>query len=71
VRDHGGLHVLKEDKIWAATEEVWRKLPNNKIASGFVQAHRITKKVVAVRGNNDFLGTSGDGGIYVGLLHQL
>ena len=65
-RDRGGLHVLKEDEIWEATELVWKELPNSKIASGFVQAHRIAKKVVAAKGDNNFLGPSGKNSTGIG-----
>ena len=37
-RDHHGMHVLTEDQIWNAAEEVFKKLPSCKIASGFIQA---------------------------------
>ena len=32
----GGLHVLKEDEIWEQWLEVWKNLPNCKIANGYV-----------------------------------
>jgi hypothetical protein len=64
-RERGGLCVLKEDDIWAAAEQVWRELPSSKIASGYIQSYRIAKKVVAVRGDNSFLGVSGS--IHVGV----
>jgi hypothetical protein len=54
-RDRGSLHVLKEDKIWAAAKNVWHEPPSCKIASGFVQAHRIAQKVVNASGGNEFL----------------
>ena len=58
-RDQHGFRVLKEDEIWEAAEEVWRKLPSSKIAQAFVQAHRIAKKVVKNDGGNKFLGVGG------------
>ena len=64
-RARGGLCVLKEDEIWAAAEQVWHDLPSSKIASGYIQAFRIAKKVVEVRGDNGFLGASGS--IHVGI----
>ncbi len=64
-RDRGGLHVLKEDEIWAAANDVWHQLPSCKIASGFVQAHRIAQKVINASGGNEFLGNkSFDNGIH-------
>ena len=65
-RERGGLHVLKEDEIWEGTQQVWRDLPNSKIASGCVQAHRIAKRVVEAGGDNAFLGYGGTG-ISVGI----
>jgi hypothetical protein len=47
-----GLNVLKEDEIWATANDVWHELPSCKIASGFVQAHRIAQKVIDARGGN-------------------
>ena len=55
-RQKGCLHVLKEDEIWKAALEVWQKLPNCKIASGYVLSYRIAKKVIAHNGDNSFLG---------------
>ncbi len=55
-RDRDGLHVLKEDKIWAAANDVWHQLPSCKIASGLVQAHRIAQKMINASGGNEFLG---------------
>jgi hypothetical protein len=54
-RDCGSLHVLKEDKIGAAANDFWHQLPSCKIASGFVQAHRIAQKVINASGGNEFL----------------
>jgi len=64
-RSHEGLKVLGEDEIWAAAEEVWMRLENWKIASAYIQAHRIAKKVIAAKGDNAFLG--GGGCIHVGV----
>lgn len=58
-RAHGGLCVLKEDEIWAAANQVWNDLPSSKIASGYIQAFRLAKKVIEVHGDNAFLGSSG------------
>jgi hypothetical protein len=64
-RARGGLCVLKEDEIWAAANQVWNDLPSSKIASGYIQAFRLAKKVIEVRGDNAFLGSSGS--IHVGI----
>jgi hypothetical protein len=64
-RDRGRLNVLKEDEIWAAANDVWHELPSCKIASGFVQAHRIAQKVIHASGGDEFLGKkSFDKGIH-------
>ena len=55
-RASGGLHVLKEDEVWTAAEEVWRKLPNSKIASAYAHAYCIAEEVVKRQGDNKFLG---------------
>ena len=59
-RDREGLKVLTEDQTWDAAEEVWMGLENWKIASACIQAHRIAKKVIVAKGNNDFLGNGDD-----------
>ena len=64
-RDREGLKVLTEDQTWDAAEEVWMGLENWKIASACIQAHRIAKKAIVAKGNNDFLG-NGEG-IHVGV----
>ena len=64
-RARGGLRVLKENEIWSAAEQVWHDLPSSKIASGYVQAFHIAKKVVEAQGDNGFLGASGS--IHVGI----
>lgn len=58
-REVGGLKVLSEDNIWDCAKQVWDELPNSKIASGFVQAHRIAAEVIKSGGNNAFLGVGG------------
>jgi len=65
-RDHHGMHVLKEDQIWRAAEQVFRRLPSNKIASGFIQAYRLAKKIINHNGDNSFLSGS-IGGIRTGV----
>ena len=55
-RASGGLCVLKEDEIWEAAEQVWRDLPNCKIASAYCHAYRIGEEVVRQKGDNRFLG---------------
>ena len=64
-RDQEGLKVLEEDEIWDAAEEVWRTLPECKIASAYVQAYRIAAKVIKEKGSNSFLGSGGS--IHVGV----
>ena len=64
-RSHEGLKVLGEDEIWAAAEEVWMRLENWKIASAYIQAHRIAAKVIKAKGDNAFVG--GGGSIHVGV----
>ena len=44
-RDHHGTHVLTEEQIWKAAEEVFKQLPSSKIASGFIQTYRLAKKL--------------------------
>ncbi|CAJ1965501.1 unnamed protein product [Cylindrotheca closterium] len=63
-RERGGLHVLKQDEIWDAAEDVWSTLPSSKIASGFVQCSRIASKVIALEGGNDFVGNKIENGIH-------
>jgi hypothetical protein len=68
-REHGGIHVLKENEIWTAANDVWHQLPSCKIASGFVQAHRIKQKVINADGGNEFLDNkSFDKGIHCDVL---
>jgi hypothetical protein len=58
-RERGGLRVLSEDDIWETALGVWTELPNSKIASGFIQAHRIAAQVIKAGGDNKFLGVGG------------
>ena len=55
-RASGGIHVLKEDQIWEAAEEVWATLPNSKRASAYAHAYCIAEEVVRLKGDNRFLG---------------
>jgi hypothetical protein len=64
-RKRGGLKVLSENEIWAAAKRVWEDLESAKIASGFIQAHRLAKEVIKHDGGNEFLGVGG--GISVGI----
>ena len=43
-------------RIWTNAESVWKELPNCNIASGYIQAYRIAKKVIEEKGDNKFLG---------------
>ena len=54
-----GLGPSRKNEIWLAAEQVWHDLPSSKIASGYVQAFCIAKKVVEAQGDNGFLGASG------------
>lgn len=58
-RRRKGLRVLKENEIWETAEEVWDGLESAKIASAYIQAHRIAKRVIEANGGNDFLGVGG------------
>jgi hypothetical protein len=58
-RECGGRRVLLEDKIWQNAEDVWKELPNSKVASAYVQAYRIADKVIQAKGDNKFLGSGG------------
>jgi hypothetical protein len=49
-RERGGLCVLSEDDIWETV------IPNARIASGFIQAHRIAAQVIKAGGDNKFIG---------------
>ena len=57
-REKNGLRMLKEDEIWENAKSVWDDLPSCNIASGFVQAYRIAKKVIDINGDNSFLNGS-------------
>jgi hypothetical protein len=50
-RECGGHRVLPEN--------VWKELPNSKVASAYVQAYRIADKVIQAKGDNKFLGSGG------------
>jgi hypothetical protein len=41
-------------------EDVWKELPNSKVASAYVQAYRIADKVIQAKGDNEFLGSGGN-----------
>jgi hypothetical protein len=60
-REHHGPHMLTEDEIWTTAEKVWRDLEHSKIASGFIQAHRIASKVIDAAGDNSFLASAAGG----------
>lgn len=65
-RDHHGMHVLKENEIWSTAEQVFKQLPSSKIAAGFIQAYRLSKKIIDSGGDNLFLSGS-SGGIRTGV----
>ena len=50
---------MSENATWATAEEVWEKLQSAKIASAYIQAHRIAKRVIDEDGGNSFLGVGG------------
>jgi hypothetical protein len=57
----GSEHVNQANKSSnQQTSAGWNTLPNNKIASAYIQAHRIAAKVVHAQGDNAFLGSGGD-----------
>jgi ABC-type branched-subunit amino acid transport system substrate-binding protein len=58
-REFGGRRVLPEDEIWQNARDVWKELPNSKVASAYVQAYRIADKVFQAKGDNKFLGSGG------------
>jgi hypothetical protein len=58
-RESGGLKVLSEAEIWKNAESGWKKLPNCKVAPGYIQAYRIAEKVIKEKGDNKFLGVGG------------
>jgi hypothetical protein len=59
-RERGGLRVLSEDDIWeTAFLGVWTELLNARIASGFIQAHRIAAQAIKAGGDNKILGIGG------------
>ena len=49
-----GKHILSENEIWEIALEVWEKLKSSKIASAYVQAYRISGKLVEAEGGNEF-----------------
>jgi hypothetical protein len=58
-RRQGGMKVLTEDEIWRVTLQVWEEIPCTKIASAYVQAIQIAKRVIKMGGSNDFLAVKG------------
>jgi hypothetical protein len=60
-RRQGGMKVLTEDDIWRVLAlQVWEVIPcAKKIASAYVQANRIAKRVINMGGSNDFLAMKG------------
>ena len=40
----GNLHVMNEEENWETDNDVCKDLPNNNIASGYIQAYHIFKK---------------------------
>ena len=60
-----GLCILKEDEIWEVAEQVWKDLPNSKIASTYYHAYHIGKEVVRQKYDNRFL--SKHSGISLGI----
>ena len=65
-RDNYGMHVLKEDEIFDVAQQVYDNLPSSKIASGFIQAHRLAKRIIEHGSDNCFL-SGGSGGISTGI----
>jgi hypothetical protein len=56
LRDTASKGVAPPDKIWKATNDVWRNLHSAAtIARGFVFAHQILDKVIQHNGSNAFL----------------
>jgi hypothetical protein len=59
--------------------QVWEEIPYTKIASAYVQANRIAKRVIKMGGSNDFIAWNGSISVGVrddfqqtknGLLHK-
>jgi hypothetical protein len=48
----GDLWVLPEDEIWQNAQDVWKELPNSKVASAYVQGYRIVDKVIQAKSDN-------------------
>jgi hypothetical protein len=51
--------VLPEDEIWQNAEDVWKELPNSKVASAYVQAYRIATKLSKQKAITNFLAQVG------------
>ncbi len=64
-RECGGMKVLSQEEIWSNAQQVWTSLANSKVASAYIQAHRIAGKVIKAKGDNKFLGS--DGSIHTGV----
>ena len=58
-RREGGMKMLTENEIWRAAMQVWEEIPCAKIASAYVQANRIARRVIKMGGSNDFLAVKG------------
>jgi hypothetical protein len=48
------MKVLTKDQIWQAALQVWEEIPCTKIASAYVQAHYIAKRVIKMGGSHAF-----------------
>jgi hypothetical protein len=51
--------VLTKDEIWKTNLTVWNGLPSSSIASGFVQASHIAKKVIKQNSDDSFCEAQG------------
>ena len=60
-RAHGGHRVLRNDDICQVDIEVWKELPSENVASGYIQAYRIASEVINAKCDNKFLGVGGCG----------
>ena len=54
-REQNRLRMLTEDQIWNTAKSVWDRLPSSKVASGFIQAHRIAQRVIEFHGSVSWL----------------
>ena len=63
---HTPIQLQKEDEIFDVAQQVYDNLPSSKIASGFIQAHRLAKRIIQHGGDNSFL-SGGSGGISTGV----